>query len=312
MIRKPTESGNKKHILIIAGVPGIGKTTLALSAPDPLLINTDDGYEKVKVVHRVSPHITPLNYEEIRDDLHNEDLGPYETLVFDTAGTLIELMKTWVAKNPRYVQRDGRTLSQKGYGAVKQEFADLMNHCRYTLQKHIVLIFHTTETREGDRTIIRLDISGSSGNFAWKIADLGGMLFVESGKRIINFSPEESHHAKGAYGIHGSKVVPETDTTESNDFLAKLFAEAARQREEERKIQVEYEKLMKNVNDLIDGITDLIGIQDACENFSSFTWILSANREAWAMLVKKADSLGISWNREKKEFEYKQKEKDAK
>ena len=50
MIKKASEIINtdKKIRLLIAGYPGIGKTTLALSAPKPLLIDVDRGTDRVK------------------------------------------------------------------------------------------------------------------------------------------------------------------------------------------------------------------------------------------------------------------------
>ena len=43
MIKKPAEMINEtnKYRVLIAGYPGIGKTTLGLSAPKPLLIDVD-------------------------------------------------------------------------------------------------------------------------------------------------------------------------------------------------------------------------------------------------------------------------------
>ena len=48
MIKKASEIINtdKKIRLLIAGYPGIGKTTLALSAPKPLLIDVDRGTDR--------------------------------------------------------------------------------------------------------------------------------------------------------------------------------------------------------------------------------------------------------------------------
>ena len=49
MIKKPNEliSENQKIRMLIAGYPGIGKTTLALSAPKPLLVDVDLGINRV-------------------------------------------------------------------------------------------------------------------------------------------------------------------------------------------------------------------------------------------------------------------------
>lgn len=54
MIVKPEsmDFSNKNIIVIISGLPGVGKTTLALSAPDVVLIDADEGLSRVKPEHR--------------------------------------------------------------------------------------------------------------------------------------------------------------------------------------------------------------------------------------------------------------------
>lgn len=43
---------NKKFSMILYGSPGVGKTTLALSAPAPIIIDFDRGMSRVKAQHR--------------------------------------------------------------------------------------------------------------------------------------------------------------------------------------------------------------------------------------------------------------------
>jgi predicted ATP-dependent serine protease len=49
MIRNPNDiqDGAKKIRMLIAGYPGIGKSTLALSAPRPLHIDCDFGIDRI-------------------------------------------------------------------------------------------------------------------------------------------------------------------------------------------------------------------------------------------------------------------------
>lgn len=42
----------KKFSMIVAGAPGTGKTTLAMSAPDPILVDLDKGVSRIKAAHR--------------------------------------------------------------------------------------------------------------------------------------------------------------------------------------------------------------------------------------------------------------------
>lgn len=113
MIRNPNEiSTTEKRIrMLIAGYPGIGKTTLALSAPKPLHIDIDHGIDRIEPRVR-APFIQPKDYQEVLDDLTPMNVSPFDTLVFDTGGKLISLMSQWAIKqDPKYGQRDG-SLSQ--------------------------------------------------------------------------------------------------------------------------------------------------------------------------------------------------------
>src|SRR5699024_535771 len=70
MIRNPNEiqEGAKKIRMLIAGYPGIGKSTLALSAPRPLHIDVDFGIDRIEPRYR-KPYIQPKSYDEILEDL---------------------------------------------------------------------------------------------------------------------------------------------------------------------------------------------------------------------------------------------------
>lgn len=121
MIRNPNEikEGAKKIRMLIAGYPGIGKSTLALSAPNPLHIDVDFGIDRIEPRYR-KPYIQPRSYDEILEDLTPDNLQDFDTLVFDTGGKLISLMSLWaIKKDPKYGQRDG-SLSLKGYGFVRR------------------------------------------------------------------------------------------------------------------------------------------------------------------------------------------------
>lgn len=109
MIVKPSEMKfeGKKLFIIVAGVPGIGKTTLALSAPKPLLIDLDKGVDRVETRYRTDTDVVS-SYEELRSDLEKADLSPYETIVIDTGGKLLEMLKPVViARDQKNAQTNG-------------------------------------------------------------------------------------------------------------------------------------------------------------------------------------------------------------
>ena len=88
---------NKKISVLIYGVPSIGKTTLALSAPRPLLIDLDKGIARVEAPYRKDTLIADT-FEEMKNDLETSDLSNYDSIIIDTAGALLELEKSYVMK----------------------------------------------------------------------------------------------------------------------------------------------------------------------------------------------------------------------
>ena len=60
----------KKFSMILYGSPGVGKTTLALSAPDPILIDFDRGMSRVRTQHRKTS-IFCDTYEDVLTDLES-------------------------------------------------------------------------------------------------------------------------------------------------------------------------------------------------------------------------------------------------
>ena len=203
MIVKPETLtfADKKIRMLIAGYPGIGKTTLALSAPKPLYIDVDLSAERINrdVLNMAAGITQPRDYDELRKDLGigcsdvelnivRQNLSPYETIVIDTGGKLLTIMGQYGKKiEPKYGQRDG-SLSLKGYGWLGKEFQRFLDHCIYVLDKHIVIVFHTVEDKDGDDTKLRIKAEGSSKNSVWEVMDLGGFMEMRGNARTIGFS----------------------------------------------------------------------------------------------------------------------------
>ena len=90
MIVKPEnmDFSNKNIIMIISGLPGVGKTTLSLSAPDVVLVDADEGMARVKPEHRKDSSMV-MTYEELLDAIRSIE-GHYKPEDIDTCGALID------------------------------------------------------------------------------------------------------------------------------------------------------------------------------------------------------------------------------
>lgn len=310
MIKKPSEMINEtnKFRVLIAGYPGIGKTTLGLSAPKPLLIDVDFGINRVMASAR-KDFIQPNTYDELLNDLKG-DLSDYETIVIDTGGKLLELMKAYVIKNDiKNAKKDG-TLSLQGYGAVGREFTRFMNYIYFELRKHCVIIFHAVEEKQDEETKLRILVEGSTKNTVWQNVELGGFIEMRGDKKTIGFNNCERYFAKSSFGIKGIYPIPELDETIQNDFLTKLFEQANKNIQEESKIfeteRKECEELVNKYSEIISTMTveNVNEIMDQIKSIDNH--ILTSEKEIKDHFKKKIEELNLVWNKETKQYEVKQ------
>lgn len=309
MIRKPAEMVNTENRfrVLIAGYPGIGKTTLGLSAPKPLLIDVDFGINRTMASVR-KDYIQPESYEELLNDLKG-DLSDYETIVIDTGGKLLDLMKAYVIKNDiKNAKKDG-TLSLQGYGAVGREFSRFMNYIYFDLRKHCVIIFHAVEEKQDEETKLRILVEGSTKNTVWQNVELGGFIEMRGNKKTIGFDNCERYFAKSSFGIKGNYTIPELDGTQQNDFLTKLFEQANKNIQEESKVfeeeRKQYQEVMNALNPLIENMT-LENVNEVIEAIKTVPHILTSEKEAKAHFAEKIKELNLVWNKEKQQYETKQ------
>ena len=297
---------NKNIIMIISGLPGTGKTTLALSAPDVLLIDTDEGMARVNPAHRKDASICKT-YEEVLADIKTAE-GTYKTIVIDTCGALIEYMKDWAMRtDPKASKKDGG-FSLQGYGVIKSEFIRLSAELRKKF--NVVFLFHENMTKNGDEGVFyELVVEGSTRTLVYQPADLAAHLFIQNGRRYLGFTPTEQYSAKSAYGIKGIIEVPDLKDGDPNDFLTKLFAKVranlAAESAEVSSAQKVYDEAILMAKVIVGGVKGLEDIPDAVQGINDLKHALTSQKEAKAMLKAKLDELGIVWNKTAKKYEYK-------
>ena len=302
MIRNPNDiqEREKKIRILIAGYPGIGKSTLALSAPNPLHIDVDFGIDRIEPRYR-KPYIQPKTYDEILEDLTPENVAGFDSIVFDTGGKLISLMSMWaIKKDPKYGQRDG-SLSLKGYGFVGKEFVRLMDYCFYELDKNIVIVFHALEEKDGDNTKLRIKVEGQTKNNVWEPMDLGGFVEMQGNHRTIGFSNCEKYFAKGTRGINGVVKIPDLAPTSPNDFLAKLFeqynATAAQEVEANNALREAYDAAIAEGAKIIETITDAETANAAIPGIKGIAHALTSAKEVNTAFNTKIKELGLIYDK---------------
>lgn len=295
---------NKNIILIISGTPGVGKTTLALSAPDVLLIDADNGVCRVKAEHRKDASICKT-YEEVLADVKAAK-GQYKTIVVDTGGALIDMMKKYVIEHPNEFpggsQKVASILSQKGYGYIKQLFLDFSADLRKDF--NVVYLFHEQKSKDEDVTTYEIICEGSAKTLVYQPADLAAHMFIQGGKRLLGFTPTEQYFAKGAYGIKNIVEVPNLEDGDKNNFLTKLFSDVRNGLQSETdklgEEQKNYKELMAAASDIINQVAKIEDIQPCVDYIDGLPNYLTSNKELKDMLKKKCAELGFVWDKKAK------------
>lgn len=303
MIVKPSEMKfeGKKLFIIVAGVPGIGKTTLALSAPKPLLIDLDKGVDRVETRYRTDTDVVS-SYEELRSDLEKADLSPYETIVIDTGGKLLEMLKPVViARDQKNAQTNGE-LSLKGYGAVKKMFNEFVTFVK-GLNKHLVMVFHATEVADGETTKLRIRMEGKSRDEVWDSVDIGGFLEMRGNKRTIGFSNCDRYYAKGTHGIHGVYDIPTLVNGNNNTFLTDLIDKVLNDLTSENKEFTEYQELMRALLPHIANADNARLLNKAYDEVKKANHKLTSKNELWNALNERAKALGLEYDKDRNVFD---------
>ena len=295
---------DKNIIMIVSGLPGTGKTTLALSAPDVLLIDTDEGMARVNPAHRKDASICKT-YEEVLADIKAAE-GQYKTIVVDTCGALIEYMKDWAMRtDPKASKKDGG-FSLQGYGIIKSEFVRLSAELRKKF--NVIYLFHENMTKVDENVFYELVVEGSTRTLVYQPADLAAHLFIQTGKRYLGFTPTEQYSAKSAYGIRGLIEVPELKEGDPNDFLTKLFAQVRKNLDAESKALApqkdQYKEVMEAAKRVCSEITKPEQVAGSKEALMKLPKALTSEKEVKAMFNKRLKELNIVWNSAAKAYQY--------
>ena len=175
LLKQPNEIQNNAPIsCLIYGQPGTGKTTAALSASRPALIDFDRGIGRVKIRFRC-PSLPVNNFKEVLDLLNGNELDSFDTIVIDTLGKCVDRIGDYVAKdNPKLKQGNGN-LSMQGWGAVKIQFQNLLKLIA-SKNKSVIFVAHEKEDKDGEVRFVRPDVAGSSGKDIVKELDLMGYM----------------------------------------------------------------------------------------------------------------------------------------
>ncbi|MCW8041324.1 ATP-binding protein [Acinetobacter entericus] len=215
-------------ITYIYADPGVGKTSLGFTADKAISFDFDRGAHRTGELRRGA--VVPVQQWSDIENIKEQDLAAFNTVVIDTVGAMLESIKTHLLKTANNRQQDG-ALKLKAQGLANMKFKQYINTL-LSFGKDVVFIAHASEDQNGDQVIYRPELGGKNRNELYRIADIMGYLTtVTTGEgknaRVINFKPSPTHHAKNSGALGGETGEVWLPDLKSNPtFLADLIAEA--------------------------------------------------------------------------------------
>lgn len=214
IVKKNDVLPERPVIIVIYGVPGSGKTSVATTALNPLLIDCDRGADRA--VQRCDT-IMAKCWKDI--DGEREAMKEYKTIVVDTAKSMIDDYLSQYAIDGNYKLK---TNALKRFGQMGEDFKEFVNFLRSN-GSDIVFICHDKETADGDVIKHSPDCTGQSKDLLVRIADQVGYIFIQNGKRCISFAPLDNFVGKNVAGL-GTVIIPDYGTTEFDTCMSDIIS----------------------------------------------------------------------------------------
>lgn len=308
LFKNPNElSINATIKMLVYGQPGIGKTTIALSSPNPVLFDFDGGVSRINKAHQC-PTLQVESWEQVLDALTElEQANDFKTIVVDTAGKMLDFMSDYIMRNdPKMKMRDG-SLALKGYGQRKVMFVNLLKRVSM-MGKHIVFVAHEKEDKDGETRIVRPDMSGSSLGDLLKELDLVGYMQAYGKDRTICWSPQERFYAKNTCNLPAWEKVPviideQGGISGENDFLAKTFEGYAAYLKQQSQLGDDYTALVSQIGDDMAGVKDATTANAFIKKMGEYTHIWDSLARARRLFAARVEELGLKYNKAKKLYE---------
>ncbi len=289
--------------MMIYGQAGMGKTTVALSAPKPLLLDFDNGVKRVNMAHLDGVDIVQVGSWQDVQQVLQENLSGYQTIVVDTIGKMMDFIISYKCGTRQPQIRD--------WGGINAEFA-WMTRTLSALNKNVVFVAHRDTRKEGDDTVFIPALREKSYNSIVTELDLLGYLEMrnENGvqRRTITFDPTSRNDGKNTCNLPGIMFVPNIldkngNPTAKNDFITtQVISPYLGMLQVKKEEAARYDKVIAEIKENIELITDARSANDFASRINEFEHVGSSLSKARDLFGKKVKELGLVYDKESKTY----------
>jgi phage nucleotide-binding protein len=297
LIKKPSELEIRKTIkALFYGQAGMGKTSLGLSSPRPLLLDFDGGVSRVNYSH-VKDTVQIKTFQEALDVM-KEDLSEYDSIVVDTIGKMMDFIIIHVCGNsvPRI----------QDWSKINQEFNSFVRIVS-TLNKHIIFIAHRDIRKEGEDSVFVPAVREKTYSTIVTELDLLGYMEMNKNVRQITFNPTSRNDGKNTCNLPEIIQIPITVDKDGNGLknnFVETYLLAAFEKNQTARIEIskEYNQLVKDLEHEITLIHDADSANEFVSRIDAFKHIGNSKAVAGKLLSEHTKKIGLTFDKEAKKY----------
>lgn len=304
LIRKSTELTIPSTVkMMIYGQAGMGKTTFALSAPKPLLLDFDNGVKRVNLQHLDGVDIVQISSWNDIKMLIDEDLSAYQTIIPDTVGKMMDFIISYKCGSRQPQVQDWNSINAEFQWFVRK-FSNL--------GKNLIFIAHRDSRKEGDKNVFIPFLREKNYNAIVTELDLLGYLEMKSEqgvqRRTITFDPTDRNDGKNTCNLPSVMNIPTVvdaagNAYGQNNFIAeriiKPYLGMLNHKIEEIK---KYTNLIDEISEQVELITDAQSANDFAARINNFEHVGSSLMKTRSLFAAKVAALKLVYDKETKTY----------
>lgn len=304
LIKKFNELSTPKTVkMMVYGVAGSGKTTLALSSPNPLLLDFDRGVHRVNIEHL--KEVDTVQVESWNDVMAvlREDLSDYDTIVVDTIGKMMDYIITHICGMRQPQIQD--------WGKVNAEFQNFTRAIS-SIGKHVIFVAHRDTRLDGNDTVYIPALREK--NYSAIITDIDLLGYVEMitqngvTKRSVTFNPTPRNDGKNTCNLPATMPIDELmdksgKPTKDNDWVQRnVIAPYMEMLDVKVSAVNKYNDLLTKIEEDINNIETPSDATAYIEKVGSYEHIGTSLQKARQLFSARVNTLGFTYDKEKGQY----------